>query len=143
MRDLPPTVQMPALDALLGPMLQAPDPRARRRRRTRRPLTARLLPLAAAALALLAVLFFVVSSGPRTGPVPATTTPATALDRCEADLRAEHARWSRDPSREINPSSCDQPAVSSQDYVRLFTEVGGAVWTAAPTGTSTSTPEVP
>jgi hypothetical protein len=57
---------------------------------------------------------------------------ASRLARCEADLRVEHARWSKDPSREINPSSCDQPGVSAADYIAAYARVGGKVWTTSP-----------
>lgn len=135
MRDLPPTVQMPALDAVLGPMLQAPRPQ--HGRRAARGSSTRAVAVAVPLLlAAVAVLLLVVSSGPGTDRSPSSTISTTALDRCEADLRAEYDRWTRDPSREINPASCDQPGVSHEDYTRVFRAVGGPVWTPRPTSTT-------
>lgn len=62
-------------------------------------------------------------------PAPSPTgaqSSATAYAKCLADLRAEHARWIRDPSTSVNPASCDQPAVSYADYQRAFAEAGGS-----------------
>lgn len=128
----PPTLPIPKLDAVLGPLLQQAQPSRRRPA----PMSAAAVFFASVPL-LLAVLLVAHWSGIGFGGGDPTirVTPSTPLDRCEADLRAEYDRWvaDPDPAHVVNPSSCDQPAVSYQDYVRLFeAAAGGPVWTAAP-----------
>lgn len=69
------------------------------------------------------------AAAPSASPT-ATQASASAYAQCLGDLKAEHARWVKDPSREVNPPSCDQPAVSHDDYARAWTAAGGAVWVA-------------
>lgn len=90
--------------------------------------TARLALIAGGAVVIsvaVAVNLGSATDQPTPGPTGAQSS-ATAYAKCLADLKAEHARWTADPSTSVNPASCDQPAVAFPDYVRAFTEAGGS-----------------